>query len=163
MSSGLGHFQNVELDCWRSKSDFARIDIMTSPKKTRPFQRTRNDHAQETAEDYVEAIAEAIAEKGECRGSDLARLFGVSKVTITKTVARLQGEGLVINERYRPLQLTPKGKRLATACRHRHQTVLSFLIALGVNPDVAAVDSEGIEHHVSDETLRVFKEFVENR
>jgi len=134
-----------------------------SPRKTRPFQRTRNDHSKETAEDYVEAIAEAIAEKGECRGTDLAKLFGVSKVTITKTVARLQGEGLVTTERYGPLQLTPKGKKLATACRRRHQTVLSFLIALGVSPEVATVDSEGIEHHVSDETLRIFKEFVENK
>lgn len=134
----------------------------TSPKNTRPFQRTRSDHAQETAEDYVEAIADAIAEKGECRGSDLARLFGVSKVTITKTVARLQGEGLVSTEPYAPLELTPKGKKLATSCRRRHKTVLSFLVALGVSPAVAAVDSEGIEHHVSDETLRVFREFVKN-
>ena len=135
----------------------------SSPKKTRPFQRTRNDHSKETAEDYVEAIAETIAEKGECRGSELARLFGVSKVTITKTVARLQGEGLVTTERYGPLQLTAKGKKLAIACHRRHQTVLNFLIALGVNPDVAAVDAEGIEHHVSDETLRVFKEFVDSK
>ncbi len=134
-----------------------------SPKRSRPFQRTRNDHSKETAEDYVEAIAEAIAEKGECRGADLARLFGVSKVTITKTVARLQGEGLVTSERYGPLLLTPKGKKLATACRRRHQTVLDFLIALGVSPDVAAVDSEGIEHHVSAETLRAFKNFVEKK
>lgn len=134
-----------------------------SPRKTRSFQRTRNDHSKETAEDYVEAIAEVIAEKGECRGTYLAKLFGVSKVTITKTVARLQGEGLVTTERYGPLQLTPKGKKLAATCRRRHQTVLKFLIAIGVSPEVAMVDSEGIEHHVSDETLRVFKDFVENR
>ena len=46
--------------------------------------RTRRDHSTETAEDYVEAIAETIRERGVCRGADLAKLFGVSNVTITK-------------------------------------------------------------------------------
>jgi DtxR family manganese transport transcriptional regulator len=138
--------------------------MSTSPEiKSRPFQRTRTDHAQETAEDYVEAIADAIQDRGACRGADLARLFGVSQVTVTKTVARLEGEGLVATERYGPLRLTPKGKRLAIACHTRHETVLNFLIALGVNPDVAAVDAEGIEHHVSKETLRVFQQFVNSK
>lgn len=130
-------------------------------KYSRPFQRTRSDHAQETAEDYVEAIADLVAEKGECRGADLARLFGVSHVTITKTVARLASEGLVESEPYRPLSLTSKGKRLAAASRERHEVVEQFLIALGVSPAVATVDSEGIEHHVSEETLKVFRKFLE--
>lgn len=132
-------------------------------KYSRPFQRTRSDHAQETAEDYVEAIADLVAEKGECRGADLARLFGVSHVTITKTVARLASEGLVESEPYRPLSLTSKGKRLAAAARERHEVVEQFLIALGVSPAVATVDSEGIEHHVSEETLKVFRKFLEKR
>lgn len=132
-------------------------------KYSRPFQRTRSDHAQETAEDYVEAIADLVAEKGECRGADLARLFGVSHVTVTKTVARLASEGLVESEPYRPLSLTSKGKRLAAAARERHEVVEQFLITLGVSPAVAAVDSEGIEHHVSEETLKVFRKFLDER
>ena len=70
------------------------------PNQSRPFRRTRRDHANETAEDYVEAIAATIREKGRCRGADLAKLFGVSNVTITKTVARLQSAGLVNTEPY---------------------------------------------------------------
>ena len=57
------------------------------------FRRTRRDHASETAEDYVEAIAKHVDSRGECRGADLAREFGVSHVTVTKTVSRLQAEG----------------------------------------------------------------------
>ncbi|WP_145063046.1 manganese-binding transcriptional regulator MntR [Adhaeretor mobilis] len=138
-----------------------RLEKTSSKQQPRPFQRTRADHAQETAEDYVEAIADAIAEKGECRGADLARLFGVSHVTITKTVARLASEGLVESEPYRPLRLTTKGEKLASASRRRHEIVEQFLIALGVSPAIAAIDSEGIEHHVSEETLRVFKQYLE--
>lgn len=138
-------------------------ETCSTGKYSRPFQRTRSDHAQETAEDYVEAIADLVAEKGECRGADLARLFGVSHVTVTKTVARLASEGLVESEPYRPLSLTSKGKRLAAAARERHEVVEQFLITLGVSPAVAAVDSEGIEHHVSEETLKVFRRFLDER
>ena len=128
---------------------------MGSPasRQSKPFRRTRSDHASETAEDYVAAIAETLAERGVCRNADLARLFGVSHVTINKTVARLQREGLVETEPYGPLMLTASGRRLAEASRRRHEIVLKFLLSLGVSQAVAEVDSEGIEHHVSDETL----------
>ncbi len=131
------------------------------PEPSRPFLRTRSDHARETAEDYVEAIAEQIDHHGVCRGADLARLFGVSHVTVTKTVSRLQNEGLVETELYGPLRLTRKGRKLASLSRKRHELVLRFLMALGVSQAVAEVDSEGIEHHVGEETLRAFRRFIE--
>ena len=133
------------------------------PRKSRPFSRTRNDHAGETAEDYVEAIADFVAEHGVCRVTDLARLFEVSHVTVTKTVARLQREGLVDTEPYGPLRLTDEGDKLATMSRKRHDLVLEFLLALGVSRGVAEVDSEGIEHHVSSETLRAFRRFIDEQ
>ena len=134
-----------------------------APKKSRPFRRTRRDHASETAEDYVEAIADTISDKGTCRVTDLAKLFGVSHVTVTKTASRLQSEGLVDTEPYGPLRLTEKGVRLARASRQKHEIVLQFLMALGVSRSVAESDSEGIEHHVSDETLRAFKRFIKHQ
>ncbi len=126
------------------------------------FSRIRRDHANETAEDYVEAIAEQIAKSGSCRGADLAREFGVSHVTVTKTVARLQAEGLVETEPYGPLRLTDSGAKLAAKSIERHQAVLNFLIAIGVSPATAASDTEGIEHHVSEETLECFAEVVKH-
>ena len=136
---------------------------MTAPNRSRAFRRTRRDHATETAEDYVEAIAQTIREKGVCRGADLARLFGVSNVTITKTISRLQAEDLVSTEPYGPFCLTKKGEKLATESRRRHETVLEFLLALGVSQSVAETDSEGIEHHVSQETLQAFRRFMSGR
>ncbi len=124
--------------------------------------RTRRDHASETAEDYVEAVAEiAASEAGECRVANLAKRFDVSHVTVTKIVARLVREGLVETEPYGPVQLTAAGRRLAAKCRERHETVYAFLVALGVPTDIAAVDAEGIEHHVSPQTLEQFATFVE--
>mgnify|MGYP001455947154 FL=1 len=122
--------------------------------------RTRRDHAAETAEDYVEAIASLLAEKGICRVVDLARRFDVSHVTVTKIIARLKESGLVVSEPYKSLELTDLGQRLANKSRKRHQTVYDFLLAIGVREAVAASDSEGIEHHVSPETLAAMQEFL---
>ena len=122
--------------------------------------RTRNDHATETAEDYVEAILDVIEDKGMCRSKDLSEKFQVTHVTVNKTVKRLTREGLVVAEPYRPIELTAQGKKLAIASRKRHEIVFQFLLALGISPPVAATDSEGIEHHVSEETLRAMKSFV---
>ena len=133
----------------------------TEAQTKKRFRRIRDDHASETAEDYVEAIAAQIESTGECRGADLARQFGVSHVTVTKTVARLQAEGLVDTEPYAPLVLTRKGKVLAEVTRKRHELVYDFLIAIGVSPAVAEVDSEGIEHHVSEQTLDCFRALIE--
>jgi len=123
--------------------------------------RTRSDHAQETAEDYVEAIEQLQTEAGKCRVIDLARRFDVSHVTVTKVIAQLKREGLVQSEPYGPLELTASGRQLAAKSRKRHEVVYSFLRAIGVSEAVAAIDTEGIEHHVSRQTLECFRRLTE--
>lgn len=124
---------------------------------------TRNAHATETAEDYTETISELITLNGEARVVDLARRLGVSHVTVVRTVARLSDLGLVKSEPYRAIFLTAKGQAMANACRARHEVVLNFLLALGVPDEVAQVDAEGIEHHVSDRTLKAMTKFTTER
>jgi DtxR family transcriptional regulator, manganese transport regulator len=123
--------------------------------------RTRSDHAQETAEDYVEAIDELQSGEGRCRVIDLARRFDVSHVTVTKVVARLKREGLVVSKRYGPLELTDQGRQLAAKSRRQHEIVYEFLRAIGVSDRIAAIDAEGIEHHVSRQTLDCFRKLTE--
>lgn len=123
--------------------------------------RTRADHAQETAEDYVEAIADLVASKGSCRIVDLASRFGVSHVTTIRVVKRLEKENLLTTTPYGPVELTTKGHRLAKACRDRHKMVYQFLLKLGVGEHTAKVDAEGIEHHLSSQTLAAIRNFVE--
>ncbi len=125
-----------------------------------PHRRTRKDHATETAEDYVEAIAEILGRQGICRLKDLAKRFAVSHVTVHRIVERLTNEGLISTEPYQPLTLTAAGSSLAERCRRRHEIVYRFLVAIGVDEDTAAVDAEGIEHHVSPQTLQRFESFL---
>lgn len=130
-----------------------RARISAPPSNPR---RTREEHSQELAQDYAELIAELIATTGEARVIDLARRLGVTHVTVGRTVQRLQRDGLVTTLPYRSIFLTDAGRRLAAESRRRHTIVLDFLKSLGIPESVAQSDAEGIEHHVSEETLAAF-------
>jgi DtxR family manganese transport transcriptional regulator len=90
----------------------------------------------------------------------LAKHFGVTHVTVTKIKHRLQREGWVASTATASIRLSPQGKRLAARSRRRHQIVVRFLRAIGVSARTAEIDAEGIEHHVSSETLRMMKRAV---
>jgi DtxR family transcriptional regulator, manganese transport regulator len=124
---------------------------------------TRREHASEIAEDYVEAIADLIVETGEARVVDLAKRLGVTHVTVNRTIARLQKAGYVTTQPYRAIFLTNPGRDLAVRCKRRHETVAAFLRSLGVSQRVAGMDAEGIEHHVSAETLAAFERWLRKR
>lgn len=133
------------------------------PTSAQRFRAVRSANRSETAEDYVEAIDDLLRERGEARVRDLAALFGVSHVTVSRTVERLQRDGLVETEPYRSIELSPDGRAMAAASRARHAAVLALLLALGIDPEIAELDAEGIEHHVGPETLAAFARFVAER
>lgn len=124
------------------------------------FAQTRRAHASELAEDYAEIIAELIDTTGEARVVDIAKRVGVSHVTVIRTLARMQKSGLVTTRPYRSVFLTDEGRRVASDSKKRHEVVLEFLLALGVPAAAARADAEGIEHHVSPQTLAAFARFT---
>ena len=124
------------------------------------FDRTRADHRTELREDYVEMIAQLIEDRGEARPVDMAAAFGVSQAAVTSMILRLCKEGLVETEPYRAVFLTTEGRRLAEACEQRHLLVVNFLQCLGVSRATAEKDAEGIEHHLSTESLKCLEKFV---
>ena len=124
------------------------------------FAQVRNARNTETAEDYTEMIADLIKETGEARAVDLAKHFGVTGPTVNSIIRRLVREGLVESKPYRSIFLTDKGKLLADYCKKRHDIVYDFLIKIGVNENIAKNDAEGLEHHVSSETLSVFEKYI---
>ena len=139
------------------------IRLPGADEQAEGFGRTRSDHRNEIAEDYVELIADLIDVTGEARAVDLASRLGVTSATVNNTIAKLQREGLVHSEPYRSIFLTPDGRALAEHCRWRHRIVYDFLRRLGVSEDVARVDAEGIEHHCSQETLEAFDRLLRER
>ena len=128
--------------------------------QARRFARVREAHRTELQEDYVELIAELIAAHGEARATDLATRLGVTPATVANTLGRLRRDGLIEMRPYRSIFLTSQGVAMAADSRARHLTVVRFLLALGVPPDVAENDAEGLEHHLSSETLTAMSAFA---
>lgn len=134
--------------------------VRPSSQQAENLRRSRRDRAVETAQDYVEAIADLSVSLGEARVVDLAQRLGVTHVTVNRTLSRLQQSGYVNTKPYRAIFLTEAGRKLATECKQRHETVTAFLRSLGISGKVAELDAEGIEHHVSPETLAAFERLL---
>jgi len=127
------------------------------------FSQARSAQAVALLEDYVEMIGDLIAEHGEARITDIAARMGVTHPTATKAVGRLKRAGLAMSRPYRGVFLTEAGAELAERVRARHRVVVGLLIAVGVPPETAELDAEGMEHHVSEVTLQAFEAFLAGR
>ncbi|KSV92942.1 manganese-binding transcriptional regulator MntR [Sinorhizobium sp. GL28] len=131
--------------------------LIDADAQVESFRQTRNSRRTELVEDYVELIADLIADGGEARQVDIAQRLGVAQPTVAKMLKRLAAEGYIQQKPYRGVFLTALGSDLAERSRERHHIVESFLRALGISEETARIDAEGIEHYVSTETLEAFK------
>lgn len=132
-------------------------------RQARSFEKVREAHQREVAEDYVELIADLIASRGEARVVDLAERLGVTSATVNNTLQRLVAQGLVRKERYRSIFLTGDGEAMAEESRHRHRLVVALLLRLGVDAETAETDAEGVEHHISGTSLAAIERFLNGR
>ena len=123
------------------------------------FKKVRDAHKTENTEDYLEIIADLLNAKGEARIVDIANQLDIAQATANKTVKRLQNQGYLKKEPYRSIFLTLKGQELASTSKKRHIIVLTFLKNLGLDNKTAEADAEGIEHHVSQKTLKKMEQF----
>ncbi len=127
------------------------------------FTNARANRSTALFEDYTELIADLTEEFGEARITDIARRLGVTHPTANKAVLRLKREGLVISRPYRGVFLTEAGAAMAREVKARHRLVVRLLIAVGVPPEAAEMDAEGIEHYVSETTLKAFEAYLDGR
>ena len=137
--------------------------LATEPDQADRFSKARSARSASMLEDYTELIADLIAANGEARTTDIARRLGVAHPTASKTIARLKREGLATARPYRGIFLTEAGLAMANKVRQRHRLVVDLLLAIGAPREAAEADAEGIEHYVSDATLRAFEAFLRGR
>jgi len=112
-------------------------------------------------EDYLERILELINTKGYARVVDIATRLGISQASVTNMVQRLDAEGLLKYEKYRGLLLTNAGESLARNITRRHELLTDFLNLLGIDDETVYHDVEGMEHHVSPETLNAIHKLTD--
>jgi Mn-dependent DtxR family transcriptional regulator len=108
-------------------------------------------------EDYLEQILDLINTKGYARVADIAQRLQIAQASVTNMVQRLDAEGLLKYEKYRGLVLTTAGETLARNIMRRHQLLSDFLRVLGIDEEVIYHDVEGMEHHISPQTLRAIE------
>jgi len=119
----------------------------------------------QSAEDYLERIHELIQEKGYARVVDIASSLQVTQASVTSMVQKLGELGYLNYQKYRGLVLTDKGLAVAAAIQERHAILSRFFSLFGLDPDTQSRDIEGIEHHLSPDTLQILVDlaaFFEN-
>lgn len=112
-------------------------------------------------EDYLEKIYKLIDEKGYARVSDIAEGLEVHPSSVTKMIQKLDKDNYLIYERYRGLVLTSKGKKIGKRLVDRHHLLESFLQLIGVQEENIYKDVEGIEHHLSWDSITCIEGLVE--
>jgi len=114
----------------------------------------------QSAEDYLERIYELIQVKGYARVVDIASSLKVRQASVTSMVQKLARAGFVKYEKYRGLILTDEGRTVAATIRQRHETLSRFFSLFGVDAETQRADIEGIEHHLSPETLKILADLA---
>jgi Mn-dependent DtxR family transcriptional regulator len=104
-------------------------------------------------EDYIEQIYLLIKDKGYARVSDIAEALSVHPSSVTKMVQKLDKDDYLIYEKYRGLILTQKGKKTGKRLVERHFLLEQFLRIIGVDEAKIYEDVEGMEHHLSWESI----------
>ena len=115
----------------------------------------------QSAEDYLERIHELIEEKGYARVVDIASSLDVKQASVTSMVQKLGELGYINYEKYRGLILTEKGREVALRIQRRHETLSRFFSLLGLDSKTQQADIEGIEHHLSPETLNCLADLAQ--
>src|SRR6059058_5255744 len=114
----------------------------------------------QSAEDYLERIHELIEEKGYTRVVDIASSLQVKQASVTSMVQKLGELDYLNYEKYRGLILTEKGKQVACNVQKRHETLSRFFSLFGLDRETQKQDIEGIEHHLSPETVEILADLA---
>ena len=122
--------------------------------------RTKKVSSTATEEDYLEVIAELVELKGYATTLDVSRFMNVSPPSVTKMLQKLDEKKYLEYEKYHGINLTAIGRQVADTIRKKHSTLLEFFEILNVGKDIANQDTEGLEHHLNDKTIRKLRKFI---
>ena len=131
-----------------------RLESIKAAHKTKKTSSTRSE------EDYLEVIAELVELKGYATTLDISRFMNVSPPSVTKMLQKLDEKKYLEYEKYHGINLTDIGKQVADTIRRKHSTLLEFFEILNVGKGIANQDTEGLEHHLNDKTIRQLRKFI---
>ena len=115
---------------------------------------------QESAENYLEAILVLQNRKGTVRSVDIANELSFSKPSVSVAMKNLRTNGYIEVDKEGFITLLDKGREIADKIYERHTLLSTWLVRMGVSPEVAAEDACRMEHVISAETFERLKEHV---
>jgi len=131
-----------------------RLESIKAAHKTKKTLSTTSE------EDYLEVIAELVELKGYATTLDISRFMNVSPPSVTKMLQKLDEKKYLEYEKYHGINLTDIGRQVADTIRRKHSTLLEFFEILNVGKGIANQDTEGLEHHLNDKTIRQLRKFI---
>ena len=131
-----------------------RLESIKAAHKTKKTSSTISE------EDYLEVIAELVELKGYATTLDISRFMNVSPPSVTKMLQKLDEKKYLEYEKYHGINLTDIGKQVADTIRRKHSILLEFFEILNVGKGIANQDTEGLEDHLNDKTIRQLRKFI---
>ena len=104
-----------------------------------------------TKENYLKALHYLHQKNIDISLTELGKKMGVSKPTVNDMVKKLQANGWVNYERYKPIKLTDEGKKTAAFIVRKHRLSEMFLVKImGFGWEQVHDIAEELEHTKSD-------------
>jgi DtxR family Mn-dependent transcriptional regulator len=108
--------------------------------------------ATETKENYLKAIYFLDQKHSDISLTSLANEMGVSKPTVNDMVKKLEVNGWLHYEKYKPLRLSERGRKTAALILRKHRLTEMFLVkVMGFGWEEVHSIAEEIEHIDSDQ------------
>ncbi len=112
-------------------------------------------------EEYIETIYKIVKEKGYARVKDVSGYLGIGASATSEMIQKMSEEGYVNYERYGPVTLTSKGKKIAVDLDKRHRALREFFTILGLDEKVADENACVIEHVIDPDVMNRLAKFVD--
>lgn len=121
----------------------------------------KEDHSLTASmEDYLEMIYRLSMDTGFTRIHELSDSLNVQPPSATRMVQRLAELQLIKYEKYGVIMLKEDGKCMGKALLKRHNTIEEFLRVLGISETGLLMETEKIEHTISEDTIKCFEEYM---
>lgn len=114
----------------------------------------------ESVENYLETILRLSEKLPVVRSVDIAEELGYKKSSISVAMKNLKNQEYITVSDRGYIELTESGMGIARKIYERHDVISTWLVTLGVDPQVASDDACKLEHVLSDQTFNALKNHI---
>jgi len=116
--------------------------------------------SEESLEDYLETILILNQKLSSVRSIDIANELNYSKPSVSVAMKNLKNRNYISVSKEGYIHLTETGKEIAEKVYECHRLLTDWLVYLGVDPEIAAIDACKMEHDISPESYEAMKKCI---